>query len=91
MLADIKQTFGECAMFAGKALTVKMLEVNCFQTPMVTQPIVCQHKAHMRELLNYFHIDVAQVYRVYIIWSECGNVYETHIVLLSWLITVDVG
>ena len=35
-LADIKPTFGECAVLAGKALTVNMLEVNCFQTPMVT-------------------------------------------------------
>ena len=35
-LADIKPTFGECAVLAGKALTVNMLEVDCFQTPMVT-------------------------------------------------------
>ena len=32
-LADIKPTFGGCAVLAGKALTVNMLEVNCFQTP----------------------------------------------------------
>ena len=69
MLADIKLTFGECSVFAGKALTVNMLEVNCFQTPMVTQPFVSQHKAHMRDLVNYFLIDVAEVYRVYIIWE----------------------
>ena len=36
MLADIKPTFGECAVLTGKALTVNMLEVDCFQTPMVT-------------------------------------------------------
>ena len=54
-------------MFAGKALTVNMLEVNCFQTPTVTQPFVSQHKAHMREMVNYFLIDVAQVYKVYVI------------------------
>ena len=58
-LADIKPTFVECA------LTVNMLEVNCFQIPMVTQPFVSQHKAQMREMVNYFLIDVAQVYRVY--------------------------
>ena len=50
---------------AGKALTVHVLKVNCFQSPMVTQPFVSQHKAHMREMVNYFLIDVAQVYRVY--------------------------
>ena len=64
-LADIKPTFGECAVLAAKALTVNMLEVNCFQIPMVTQPFVSQHKAQMREMVNYFLIDVAQVYRVY--------------------------
>ena len=57
-LAGIKQTFCECAVLAGKALTVNMLEVNCFQSPTVTQ-------AYMREMVNYFLIDVAQVYRVY--------------------------
>ena len=71
-LVDIKPTFGEYAVVAGKALTVNMLCVNCFQTPIVAQPFVSQHKAHIRELVNYFLIDVAQV-------------------LLSWLITVDVG
>ena len=68
-LADIKPTFGECAVLAGKALTVNMLEVNCFQSPMVTQPFVSQHKAHMREMVNYFLIDVPQVYRVYMTWE----------------------
>ena len=48
-------------MLAGKVLTVKMLEVNCFQTATVTQPFVSQYKAHMREVVNYFLIDVAQV------------------------------
>ena len=56
-------------MLAGKALTVNMLEVNCIQTPMITQPFVSQHKAYIGELLNYFLIDVAQVYRVYMIWE----------------------
>ena len=46
---------------AGKAQTVNMLRVSCFQTPMVTQPFVSQHKAHMKDLVNYFLIDVAQV------------------------------
>ena len=61
-------------MLAGKALTVNMLEVNCFQTPMVTQPFVSQHTTHIRELENYFLIDVAQVYRVYMIWELALNV-----------------
>ena len=60
-------------MLAGKALTVNMLEVNCFQSPMVTQPFVSQHKAHMREMVNYFLIDVAQVYRVYMTWELALN------------------
>ena len=63
-LADIKTTFGECAVLTGKALTVNMLEVNCFQIPTVSHPFVSQHRAHMREMVNYFLIDVAQVYRV---------------------------
>ena len=36
---------------------------------MVTQLFVYQHKAYIRELVNYFLIDVAQVYRVYMIWE----------------------
>ena len=72
-LADIKPIFGECAVLAGKAPTVNMLEVDCFQTPTVTQPIVSQHKAHMREMVNYFLIDVAQVYRVYMTWELALN------------------
>ena len=36
-LADIIPTFDERAVLPGKALTVNMLEVNCFQTPTVTQ------------------------------------------------------
>ena len=72
-LADIKPTFGECAVLAGKALTVNMLEVNCFQTPTVTQPFVPQHTAHMRKMVNYFLIDAAQVYRVYMIWELALN------------------
>ena len=64
-LDDIKPTFGECAVLAGESLINYMLWINCFQTHMVTQPFVSQHKAHMRELVNYFLIDVAQVYRVW--------------------------
>ena len=60
-------------MLAVKALTVNMLVVNCFQTPTVTQPFVSQHKAHMREMVNYFLIDVAQVYRVYLTWELALN------------------
>ena len=48
----------------------------------------------MRELVNYFLIDVAQVYRVYMIWELVHNAamcMKRIIVLLSWLITVDVG
>ena len=62
-----------CAILAGKALTVNMLEVNCFQTPTVTQPFVSQHKAHIREMVNYFLIDVAQVHRLYMIWELAPN------------------
>ena len=51
-------------MLAGKALTLNMLEVNCFQIPTVTQPFVSEHKAHMREMVNYLLIDVAQVYMI---------------------------
>ena len=40
---------------------------------MVTQPLVSQHKAHIREKVNYFLIDVAQVYRVYTIWELALN------------------
>ena len=60
---------------------------------MVTQLFVSQHKAHIRELVNYFLIDVAQVYRVYIIWELALNaaMCMKRIVLFSWLITVDVG
>ena len=53
--------------------TVNMQEVNCFQTPMVTQQFVSQHKAHIKELVNYFLIDVAQVCRVYMIWELTLN------------------
>ena len=72
-LADIKPTFGDCAVLAGKALTGNMLWVNCFQIPMVTQPFVSQHKSHIRELVNYFLINIAQVYRVYMIWGLALN------------------
>ena len=40
---------------------------------MVTQPFVFQHKAHMRELVNYLLIDVAQVYRLCMIWELALN------------------
>ena len=60
-------------MFAGRALTVNMLEVYCFQIPTVTQSFVSQHKARMRQMVNYFLIDVAQVYRVYMTWELALN------------------
>ena len=41
--------------------------------PWLTQPFVSQHKAHMREMVNYFLIDVAQVYRVYMTWELALN------------------
>ena len=59
---------------AGKALTFNMLEVNCFQTPRVTQPFVSQHMANMREMMNHFLIDVAQVCRVYTFLELSPNV-----------------
>ena len=40
---------------------------------MVTQPFVSQPRAHMRELMNYLLIDVAQVYRLYMIWELALN------------------
>ena len=46
---------------------------DCFQSPMVTQPFVSQHKAHMSEMVNYFLIDVAQVYRVHVTWELALN------------------
>ena len=59
---------------------------------MVTKPFVFQHNAHMRELVNYLLIDVAQVYRLYMICELAPNaVMGMNAVLLSWLITVDVG
>ena len=40
---------------------------------MVTQPFVFQHKAHMRELVNYSLIYIAQIYRLYMIWEIAFN------------------
>ena len=40
-----------------------------FQIPTGKQPFVAQHKAHMREMVNYFLIDVVQVFRVYMTWK----------------------
>ena len=44
-------------------------------------------------MVNYFLIDVARVYRVYMIWELALNaaIGMKHIVLLFWLITVNVG
>ena len=42
--------------------------------------------------MNYFLIDVAQVYRVYMIWELAHNAVmcmKRNIVLFSWLITVE--
>ena len=72
-LANIKPTFSECALFAGKALTVNTREGQLFLALMVTQPFVFQHKAHMGELVNYLLIDVAQVYILYMIWELALN------------------
>ena len=59
---------------------------------MVTQPFVSQHKAHMREMVNYFLINVAQVYKVYMTWELALNAaMGMKRILLSWLLTVDVG
>ena len=51
-------------MFAGKALPVNMRVGQLFLDPLVTQKFVSRHKAHMREMVNYLLIDVAQVYRL---------------------------
>ena len=84
-LAEIIPTFGECAMLVGKALNANMLVANCFQIPTVTQPLVSQHKAHVRELVKYSLIDVSQVYRVYMIWELPLNV---RLVLNAYSITI---
>ena len=44
-----------------------------FPDPTVTQTFVSQHKAHMTEMVNYFLIAVAQVYRVYKTWELAHN------------------
>ena len=44
-----------------------------FPVPMVTQHFVSQNKAHVREMVNYFLMDVAQVYRVYMTWELALN------------------
>ena len=61
---------------------------------MVTQAFVFHNKPHMRELVNYLLIDVAQVYRLDMIRELALNAaigMQRIIVLLSWLITVNVG
>ena len=65
--ANIKPS--ECAVFAGKALTVNTREGQLVLDPHGNTTIVFQHKAHMRELVNYLLIDVAQIYRIYMIWE----------------------
>ena len=60
-------------MLAGEALSANMLEVNCSQIPTVTQHFMSQRRAHMREMVNYFLIDVAQVHRVYMTWELALN------------------
>ena len=64
-------------MLAGKVLTVNMLEVNCFQIPFVLDQIpfafcVTTHSPHERND-EFFLIDVAQVYRVYMTWELAFN------------------
>ena len=49
-----------------------MLEVNCFQTPKVTQPFVSQHNAPMREIGELFlHGYRSSTY--YMIWELALN------------------
>ena len=57
MLANKKPTFGECGVFAGKALTVNMRGGQLFPDPHGNTTICVSTKAHMRELLNLL-IDV---------------------------------
>ena len=73
-LASIKPIFGECAVFAGTALTVNTHQSQLFLDPHGNTTICFPHKAHMRELVNYFLIDVPQVYRLYMIWELALNV-----------------
>ena len=52
-----------------KALTVNTREDQLFLDPHGNTPFVFQHKAHVRELVNYLLIDVARVYRLHLIWE----------------------
>ena len=57
----------------------KLLRSICWRStvsrpPTVTQAFVSQHKAHMRKMVNYFLIDVPQVYRVYMTCELAINV-----------------
>ena len=70
-LADNKPTVGECAL-GWESSFCQYAGGQLFPVPH-TQPFVSQHKAHMREMVNYFLIDVAQVYRVYMTWELALN------------------
>ena len=68
-----KPTFVKCAVFAGKALTVNTHECQMFLDPHGNTTICVSVQNHMRELVNYLFIDVAQVYRLYMIWVLALN------------------
>ena len=60
-------------MFAGKALTVNMRGGKLFLDRHGNITVCVHMKAYMRELVNYFLIDIAQVYRLYMIWEFVPN------------------
>ena len=64
-MANFKPAFGVCAMFAGKVRTVNMRWGQLFLDSSVTQTCVSQHKAHIKELVNYLFLEVAQVHILY--------------------------
>ena len=60
-LANIKPIFGECAVFAGKAVTVNTHESQMFLDPQCNTTICVstQSQTKMRELVNYLLMAVA--------------------------------
>ena len=67
-LANIKPTFGECAVFAGKALTVNTRGGQLFLDSHGNTTI-CVSTESPHELVNYLLVDVAQVDGLYMIWK----------------------
>ena len=59
MLANIKPRFGECALFAEKALTVNMSGSQMFLDPHGNTTVCVSTQSP--QLANYLLIDVAQV------------------------------